>query len=56
MQKYKKSRDNYRQLYANKMDNLGGKKQIPRNVQSPKTEQEIFFFKLNQLPVTKLNQ
>ena len=38
----------YRQLYANKMDNLGEKKtktQIPRNVQSPKTEQERIFLK-----------
>ena len=41
------------------MDNLGEKQQqqIPRNVQSPKIEQErIFLKKLNQLPVTKLNQ
>jgi len=44
MQKYKKSWDNYRQLYANKMDNLGEKNpQIPINVQSPKTEQKEFF-------------
>ena len=32
-------RDNNKQLYANKIDNLGGKK-IPRKVQSPKTEPE----------------
>ena len=58
MQKYKKSWDNYRQVYADKMDNLGEKQQqIPRNVQSPKIEQErIFLKKRNQLPVTKLNQ
>lgn len=58
MQKYKNSWDNYRQVYADKMDNLGEKQQqIPRNVQSPKIEQErIFLKKRNQLPVTKLNQ
>ena len=45
MQKYKNSWDNYRQVYADKMDNLGEKQQqqIPRNVQSPKIEQERIF-------------
>ena len=53
MQEYKNSWDNYRQVYADKMDNLGEKQQqqIPRNVQSPKIEQERIFLKKTE-PIT----